>query len=379
LKGVKCKAAVLYEFGKPLVIEEVTLDPPEPGKGEVKVRVAATSICHSDIHSFRGEHGTPKLPAVGGHEITGYVEEVGEGVMYDIKPGDRVIVALGMIGCGQCYYCVRGFPYLCEKGRPHRPRTGGFQGISAIGRYLNKNGERLTQFGGGMAGFVEYTIVSENRLVKIPDNMPFDRAAPLACGVMTGYGAVVNLAQVKPRSSVVVVGTGGVGLSAIQGARLSGAYPIIAVDVLDNKLEMAKAFGATHTVNSKKEKHPINEVWEIASGRGADYVFICVGGVDVLRQGFLMSGMGGMTVVIGHHGNDTLSAFEPTDLFGRFLTGGGGNARIRLDIPRLIEYYMTGQLKLDEYITGHYPLERINEAIESMLKGEELRPVIMFE
>ena len=379
MKGTRCKAAVLYEFGKPLVIEEVTLDPPEPGKGEVKVRVAATSICHSDIHSFRGEHGTPKLPAVGGHEITGYVEEVGEGVTYDIKPGDRVIVALGMIGCGQCYYCARGFPYQCEKGRPHRPRTGTFQGISAVGRYLNKNGNRLTQFGGGMAGFVEYTIVSENRLVKIPDNMPFDRAAPLACGVMTGYGAVVNLAQVKPRSSVVVVGTGGVGLSAIQGARLSGAYPIIAVDVLDNKLEMARTFGATHTVNSKKEKDPINTVWQMASGRGADYVFIGVGGVDVLRQGFLMSGVGGMTVIIGHHGNDTLSAFEPTDLFGRFLTGGGGNARIRIDIPHLIEYYMAGQLKLDEYITGHYPLEKINEAIESMLKGDELRPVIMFE
>jgi S-(hydroxymethyl)glutathione dehydrogenase / alcohol dehydrogenase len=379
LKGTKCKAAVLYEYGKPLVIEEVLLDPPEPGKGEVKIRVAATTICHSDIHSFRGEHGNPKLPAVGGHEVTGYVEEVGEGVTYDVKAGDRVIVALGAVGCGQCFYCVRGFPYLCEKGRPHRPRTGKFQGISSVGRYLNKNGERLTQFGGGVAGFVEYTIVSENRLVKIPDNMPFDRAAPLACGVMTGYGAVVNLAQVKPRSSVVVVGTGGVGLSAIQGARLSGAYPIIAVDVLDNKLEMARLFGATHTLNSKKEKDPVNAVWQMASGRGADYVFIGVGGVDVLRQGFLMSGMGGMTVIIGHHGEETLSAFEPTDLFGRFLTGGGGNARIRIDIPHLIEYYLTGQLKLDEYITGHYPLERINEAIASMLSGDELRPVITLE
>lgn len=151
------------------------------------------------------------------------------------------------------------------------------------------------------------------------------------------------------------------------------------MDVLDNKLEVARSFGATHTLNSKKEKDPVNAVWQMASGRGADYVFIGVGGVDVLRQGFLMSGMGGMTVVIGHHGQETLSAFEPTDLFGRFLTGGGGNARIRIDIPHLIEYYLTGQLKLDEYITGHYPLEKINEAIESMLKGDELRPVIMFE
>jgi len=375
----KCKAAVLYEYGKPQVIEEVTLDPPNPGKGEVKIRVAATSICHSDVHSFLGEHGRPKLPAVGGHEVTGYVEEIGEGVTYDVKPGDRVIVSLLPVGCGQCYYCVKGFPHMCEKDRPPRPKTGKFQGISAVGRYLNKDGERLTQFGGGVAGFVEYTIVNENRLVKIPDNMPFDKAAPLACGVMTGYGAVVNLAKVQPRSSVCVVGTGGVGLSAIQGARLSGAYPIIAVDILDNKLDQARQFGATHTINSRKEKDPVNAVWQIAGGRGADYVFVGVGGMDVLRQSFLMSGPGSMTVIIGHHGDDTLSAFEPTDLFGRILTGGGGNSRTRLDIPNLIEYYLTGQLKLDEYITGYYPLEKINEAVESMLSGQGIRPIITFE
>jgi len=375
----KCKAAVLYEYGKPLVIEEVTLDPSEPGKGEVKIRVAATSICHSDVHSFRGEHGRPPLPAVGGHEVTGYVEKVGEGVTYDVKEGDRVIIALGAIGCGQCYYCVKGFPYMCEHGRPPRPRSGKFQGISSVGRYLNKEGKRMTQFGGGVAGFTEYTIVHENRLVKIPDNMPFDRAAPLACGVMTGYGAVMNLAKVQPRSSVCVVGTGGVGLSAIQGARLSGAYPIIAVDILDNKLEYARKFGATHTVNSKDDKDAINTVWNMAGGRGADYVFVCVGGMDVLRQAFMMSGPGSMTVIIGHHGSDTLSEFEPTDVFGRILTGGGGNARIRFDIPNLIKYYQTGQLNLDEYITGHYPLEKINEAIADMLSGQGLRPVIMFE
>jgi len=194
-----------------------------------------------------------------------------------------------------------------------------------------------------------------------------------------GYGAVVNLAKVQPRSSVCVVGTGGVGLSAIQGARLSGAYPIIAVDILDNKLDQARQFGATHTINSTKEKDPVNAVWQIAGGRGADYVFVGVGGMDVLRQSFLMSGPGSMTVIIGHHGDDTLSAFEPTDLFGRILTGGGGNSRTRLDIPNLIEYYLTGQLKLDEYITGYYPLEKINEAVESMLSGQGIRPVITFE
>jgi len=373
------KAAVCYEFNKPLVIEEVTLEP--PGEGEVKIRVAATSICHSDIHSIRGEHGTPELPAVGGHEVAGYVEEVGEGVTY-VKPGDHVIVALGAIGCGQCFYCTIGFPSACEGRRPHQPpiRRGPFRGISAPGRYFNRQGKRLIQFAAGVAGFVEYTVVSENRLVKIPDEMPFDKAAPLACGVITGYGAVVNLAQVKPLSSVVVVGCGGVGLNAIQGARLSGAYPIIGVDVLDNKLEVARAFGATHTINTNKVKEPIEAAWKITSGRGADYVFVAVGGVDILRQAFMMSGFRGMTVIIGHEGEETLSAFQPTDLFGpRFLTGGGGNSRIRVDIPRLIDFYMVGRLKLDELITGHYPLERINEAIESHLRGEALRNVIMFE
>lgn len=247
------------------------------------------------------------------------------------------------------------------------------------GRYVNKQGERLSQLGGRVGGFAEYTVVSENNLVKIPDEIPFDRAAPLACGVITGFGAVVNHAQVKPFSSVVVVGTGGVGLNSVQAARLSGAYPIIAIDILDNKLEAAKDFGATHTINSRKESDPIKKVWELTSGRGADYVFIAVGGVDLVRQGFMMSGFRGMTVIIGHHGDDTLTGWQPTDLFSRFLTGGGlMNARIRLDIPRLLDYYLAGRLKLDELITGHYPLEGINEAIESMLQGKEVRPVIMF-
>jgi S-(hydroxymethyl)glutathione dehydrogenase / alcohol dehydrogenase len=377
MKGTKCKAAVLYEFNKPLVIEEVTVEP--PGKGEVKIRVAACSICHSDVHTAKGEHGNIKLPCLGGHEVAGYVEELGEGVTYDVKPGDPVIMALGFIGCGQCYYCTKGFPNLCEKkGRHGPPMRRGGGGLAGPGRHFNKDGIRLTQMAGS-SGFVEYTIASQDRLVKIPPKMPMDRAAPLACGFMTGYGAVVNLAKVKPMSSVVVVGSGGVGLSAVQGARLSGAYPIIAVDIMDDRLEMARNMGATHTINSKKEKDPIAKAWELTSGRGADYVIIAVGGIDILIQGYKMSGAGGMTVIVGHHGEETLSAFQPTDLFGRFITGGGANSRIRIDIPEIIDWYFSGRVKLDEYIHGHYPLEGINEAMEDMIQGRELKPVIMFE
>ncbi len=374
------KAAVCYEINKPLEIEDVTMDP--PGKGEVKVRIAATAICHSDIHSFKGEHGVPKLPAVGGHEVAGYVDEVGKDVT-SVKPGDPVIVSLESSGCGKCFYCTLGFPQRCQERHPRMRRPGHFTGLAAPGRYTNSRGQRLYQFGGpSIAGFVEYTVTGEKHLVKVPENMPLDRAALLACGVMTGYGAVVHRAQVKPFSSVIVMGTGGVGLNSIQAARLSGANPIIGVDVLDTKLEAARSFGATHTINVKKEKDPVEAAYDLTSGRGADYVFVTVGGIEPLRQGFMMSGWRGMTVIIGHAGDETLSDFEPTDFIGgeRMLTGAGmQSGRFVLDIPHFVQLYQEGQLKLDELITGRYPLEQINEAIESSESGEALRNVIMFE
>ena len=374
------KAAVCYEINKPLVIEDVTMD--SPGEGEVKVRIAATAICHSDIHSFKGEHGEPKLPAVGGHETAGYVDEVGEGVT-SVNVGDRVIVSLESTGCGKCYYCIKGVPQRCQVRHPRMRKPGQFKGLAAPGRYVNGKGQRLYQFGGPtIAGFVEYTVTGETHLAKIPDDMPLDRAALLACGVMTGYAAVVHRAQVKPFSSVIVMGTGGVGLNSVQAARLSGASKIIAVDVLDSKLEIARSFGATHTINVTKEEDPVEKAYDLTDGRGADYVFITVGGVKPLRQGFMMSGYRGMTVIIGHAGNDTLADFEPTDFIGgeRMITGAGmQSGMFALDIPHFVQLYQEGKLKLDELITNRYPLEQINEAIASSESGEALRNVIMFE
>jgi Zn-dependent alcohol dehydrogenase len=361
------KAAICYETGRPLVVEDgVTVDP--PGKGEVKVRVAVTAVCHSDLHFISGEIPSP-LPGLAGHETAGYVAEVGEGLT-SLKPGDTVVIGTVTSGCGQCYYCTIGKPHFCvERGTYMKPK------------HMNSKGQRLALMAGPVGGFAEYTTVSQHLVTRIPGDMPLDRAALLACGVTSGFGAVVNRAKVKAMSSVVVIGTGGVGLNSIQGAAFSGAYPLIAVDILDSKLETARAFGATHTVNLKKEKDPVRAVRDITSGRGADYVFVTVGKVEAIRQGFSMCGDMGMTVVVGLAGGN-LEAITPMELVftEKVLTGcGGGSVRTSIDIPYLISLYQTGKLKLDELITGHYPLARINEAIESLQKGKALRNIITFE
>jgi Zn-dependent alcohol dehydrogenase len=248
------------------------------------------------------------------------------------------------------------------------------------GKYINKKGQRLTQYAGAVAGFAEYATIPEINLVKVPADLPVDRACLLACGVISGFGAVLYRAKATANSSVAVIGCGGVGLNAIQGAVFAGAYPIIAVDVRDSKLETAKVFGATHTVNAKTEKDPIKKVHEITYERGADSVIIAVAGIEILRQGFMMSARDGTTVIIGHGHGEQMSAFTPTDfMMGKKLTGSAmGAVRLRIDIARLIELYRAGRLKLAELISGHYPFEKINEALESSEKGDVIRNVIMF-
>ncbi len=358
------KAAVCYEFGKPLRIEDVVLS--APARGQVKVRVAATAICHSDVHDIKGEL-PGKLPFVGGHETAGFVDVAGEGVN-SVKPGDPVVVSL-LKSCGRCFYCIRGFPHLCQSVMtpPSQPTLRTASGDPLVPK-------------GNVGGFSEYVLVDESQVVKLPDSMPLDRACLLACGVSTGFGGVVNRSQVRPFESVVVIGTGGVGINAIQGAAYSGAYPIIAIDVLDEKLKASLSFGATHTVNAK-QPDAIEAARKIASGRGADYVFVTVGSVAAIKQGFAMSGPRGKTIIIGLPPvKDTLT-ISPLELIAseRTLTGGFmGSANLRIDIPRLVTMYQNRQLKLDELITARYPLGRINEAIASTEKGETLRNVIIF-
>jgi len=358
------KAAVCYEFGKPLVIEDVEIDPPQ--KGEVKVRVAATAVCHSDIHIIKGELAG-RLPLVAGHESSGVVEEVGENVTL-VKPGDTVVVSL-LRSCGRCLRCTTGAPHLCEAVWP----------LDTESRLHNKRGDRL-EHGARVGSFAEYVIVDESQVVQVPSEMPMDRMALLACGVITGFGAVVNTAQVKPLSSVVVVGIGGVGLNAVQGAVFSGANPIIAVDMLNNKLQAARAFGATHTIDASHEDAAA-VVRGLTSGRGADYVFVTVGSIAAITQGFSMSGSRGTTIIVGVPPLTEVVSLPPFMLtfFERTVTGSFmGSTRLTVEVPRLVDLYQAGHLKLDELITGRYTLEQINEAIESVEKGEALRNVIMF-
>ncbi len=359
------KAAVCNAFNQPLVIEDVKID--SPGPGEVKVRYAASSICHSDINLISGQF-SQDLPVIAGHESAGYIEEIGKGVTM-VKPGDSVLVS-SVISCGHCKPCLKGLPHLCELRMT----------LDIKGHLRNQKGQPI--FTNSMiAGFAEQSIVVESLLTKLPSDFPPDRAALLACGVITGFGAVVNRAKVQPLSSVVVIGTGGVGLNAIQGAAYVGAYPIIAVDIFDNKLEAARAFGATHTINSKKED-TVEAVKQLTAGLGADYIFVTVGSTPAVVQGFSMSGPRGTTIIIGVPSMKERILSLPVHAFikdERVVMGGYmGSTNLSVDIPRLVNLYQRGRLKLDELITGRYPLEKINEAMESVERGEALRNVIIF-
>lgn len=359
------KAAVTYEFNKPLVVEEIEMA--APLKGEVKVKLAATAVCHSDVHDIKGEL-PGMVPFIGGHESAGYVDEVGPEVT-SLKPGDPVMVTL-LSSCGKCYYCVSGLPHLCtEKFAPQKNV-----------RLRTRDGKPIDQKG-KVAGFAEYALVSESQLVKIPADMSLESAALMSCGVITGFGAVVNRAKVEALKSVVVMGLGGVGINAIQGAAISGAYPIIGMDVLDEKMDTAMAFGATHKVNATR-KDAAEAVRALTSGRGADYVFITVGSVGAINQGMMLAGPRGNTVVIGLPPIKDQLCFSPMGIIATEKTLSGafmGSTNLKTDIPKLIALYQTGRLKLDELITGRYPLEKINEAIESTVSGKALRNVIVFD
>jgi Zn-dependent alcohol dehydrogenase len=357
------KAAVCYEFGAPLVIEDVQIDPPR--EGEVKVAIAACAICHSDLSWIRGKWGG-QLPLVAGHEAAGVVAEVGPGVK-NVRPGERVVVYLRR-SCGRCHFCGRGRPFHCETQVALDRET----------RLHNSKGQPLVQ-SLRTAAFAECAVVDQSQVVAVAPEVPLDRACLLACGVVTGVGATLNTVRVEPGSDVVVVGTGGVGVNCIQGAALASAGRIIAVDVRDNKLQAARLFGATHTVNAARED-AVAAVRALTDNRGADYAFVAVGNSRAISQATLLTGKGGVTVVVGMPGDDdvniTINAHVLTE--GRAVVGSlVGSTRLDVDVPRLTEWYRQGRLKLDELITNRYPLERINEALESMERGEALRNVII--
>ncbi len=356
------KAAVCYEYGAPLVIEDVNLDP--PGQDEVKIAMKACAICHSDIHIMDGEWHY-EAPLIAGHEAAGTIVELGANVV-GFRLGDRVVVSL-LWSCHQCRHCLEGEPYLCIGDFP----------LEQYSKLRNRNGQELNR-ALRVAGFAEYAVVHKTQIVKIPDGVPITSAALVACGVVTGLGAVVNTAGFRFGRSVAVIGCGGVGLNTVQGARLAGARQVIGVDIETFKLEMADAFGATHLVDASKQD-PVKAVLEL-SGGGVDYAFVVAGVPHLLEEASEMICKGGRVIQVGMPPQHEIFAFPGQRFMGqRSLKGSSmGGTNFLREAPVLMELYQQGRLKLDELISRTYPLDQINQAIADTLKGTSLRNVITF-
>ena len=359
------KAAVLHEVNKPLEIEDVAHGDPAPR--EVLVRTVAAGVCHSDLHFQNGSYPYP-LPSVLGHESAGVVEAVGSDVTY-VKPGDHVITCLSAF-CGHCEHCLTGHMSLCQEPELQRP-------VDAPPR-LSSGDQPVWQFL-NLSSFAEYMLVHEHAIAKVREDMPLDRAALIGCGVTTGVGAVIHTAAVEPGATVAVVGCGGVGLSAINGAAIAGAGRIIAVDMVPAKLELARKFGATDTVNAK-DSDPIEAVRELTGG-GVHYSFEAIGLKQTAEQCFKMLRRGGTATIIGMIPVGTmLDLHGPEFLLERKLQGSNmGSNRFRVDMPRFVDFYLQGRLHLDDLISRRIKLEDVNEGLAALETGEVARSVIMFD
>jgi S-(hydroxymethyl)glutathione dehydrogenase/alcohol dehydrogenase len=361
------KAAVLNSIPGRLEIEEVDIG--EPGPREVLVRTAAAGVCHSDLHFMEGKYTFP-CPAVLGHESAGVVEAVGSMVQY-VEPGDHVITCLSAF-CGHCSQCTDGHLTLCENKNTELIRRPG-----ESPRLSRNDGEVVNQFI-HLSSFAEKMLIHEQALVKIDRDMPLDRAALIGCGVTTGLGAVFRTAKVAPGETVAVIGCGGIGLAAIQGARIAGANKIIAVDMLESKLELAQAMGATHVVNAS-EADAVEAVKEITGG-GVHHSFEAVGMKVTAEQCFGMLRPGGQATVIGMIPVGTKIEVHGPDLLSeKTLTGSNmGSNQFRTDMPRFVDMYIDGRLKLDEMVSNTISLEEINEGFDAMKSGSVARSVIVF-
>ncbi len=359
------KAAVLYEVNTPLKIEELTLD--EPQANEVLVKIQAVGLCHSDLHFMKGEMPQP-LPFVPGHEGAGVVEKVGPGVT-TLKPGDHVITMV-TFNCGKCHYCYKGQPAWCVENLPiQMMATLPYGGIR-----LHK-GDQAIHHLFGLACYAEKVVVHERSAVKIRDDAPLEVACLLGCGTSTGISTVLNTAGVKAGESIAIFGCGGVGLSAVMGAKLAGAK-IIAVDVLDSKLKMAKELGADHVINATKDD-PQAKIMEILGG-GANYAIECIGNVDVMLKAFGSIRARGLFVVTGMAPITAMLNIAPFEFFlGKSITGSvQGDIIPQIDIPRYVDLYMEGKLPIDKLITKSYSLDQINKAFEDLQNGKLIRGVI---
>ena len=359
------KAAVLHKTGSPLEIEDVSIS--KPGPHEVLIRTVAAGVCHSDLHIIEGSYPAT-LPIVLGHESAGIVEQVGSEVR-TVKPGDHVITCVSAY-CGHCEPCLTGHMSICGSSDTRRQ-----EGEESR---LSLNGNPIPQFW-NLSSFAEYLLVHEHACVAIRKDMPLDRAALIGCAVTTGVGAVIHTSSVRPGETVAVIGCGGIGLSAINGADIAGAGRIIAVDTLPEKLEMARRFGATDLVNPA-DGDPAEQIRELTGG-GVHHSFEAVGLKKTAEQAFEMLRFGGTANIIGMIPVGVKIELSGIDfMMERRIQGSSmGSNRFPVDMPRFIDFYLQGKLKLDEMVARHIKLEEINDAFAELKTGKTARSVIMFD
>ncbi|MGN2245205.1 S-(hydroxymethyl)glutathione dehydrogenase/class III alcohol dehydrogenase [Frateuria sp. GZRR35] len=370
---MKSRAAVAWEAGKPLSIEDVEVAGPKAG--EVLVRIVATGVCHTDAFTLSGADPEGLFPAILGHEGGGIVEEVGEGVT-TLAVGDHVI-PLYTPECGTCEYCRSGKTNLCQRIRA----TQG-QGLMPDGTSRFSKDGRMIHHYMGTSTFSEYTVLPEIAVAKINKAAPLEKVCLLGCGITTGIGAVLNTAKVEPGASVAVFGLGGIGLSVVQGAVMAGAGRIVVVDTNPSKFEMARLLGATDCINPKDYPDtPIQQVIVELTGGGVDYSFECIGNVDVMRAALECCHKGwGESVIIGVAGAGQEIRTRPFQLVtGRVWRGSAfGGVKGRSQLPGYVDRYMAGEIRIDEMVSQELPLERINEAFDAMHEGRVIRSVIRY-
>lgn len=367
---MRCRAAVLAEPNSRLTVETVRVE--DPGPGEVLVRVGAAGLCHTDLEVIDGQLDYP-MPIVLGHEAAGTIEAVGSGVD-PARCGERVVLTWNP-HCGRCFYCVDGQPILCARYRELGPDAVAFDG-----------GTKLSGPGGGkvrsmfyLAAFAEYAVLTADCAITVPQEMPFDRACLLGCGVLTGVGAVTRIGEVGYGETVAVLGCGAVGLSAVQGARLAGASRIVAIDLDDGKLDLADRMGATDTVNATVDD-PVAAVRALSEGRGADCVVESAGNQRAFRASVEAARPGGRVVWLGKVAVDDEVSFRWGSLMGekRITRCSYGGARVSADIPALARSYLDGTLRLDELITARIGLDDINAGFDDLRAGLAIRSVVDF-
>ncbi len=367
---MKFQAAVLNEISKPLSIESIDMG--ELAPTDVLIRVHASGLCHTDLEVIEGALAYP-LPIVLGHEGAGVVEAVGKDVTA-VRAGDHVVCSWNP-HCGQCFYCEKDLPILCESFARHQPQGHLLDGHSR----LSRDGQKVHHFS-VVSSHAQYCVVPESGAIAVPREIPFDRACLIGCGVMTGVGAVVRKAQVEPGASVLVIGCGAVGLNVVQGARIAGAQRIVALDRAPAKRTMALTFGATDEIDGM-QSNAVEQAKALTSGRGTDYVFEAAGHPAAFRLAMECVRPGGQVVFLGKVNVQEEVSFRWGTLMGekRIVRSSYGNARPRRDFPWLAQLYLDGKLKLDELITRRLRLEQINEGFDALRKGQTLREVVVFD